>query len=54
MKVAQEGLRWVAGSADPALGLEAALAGQLRLDAIYAAQSGLISDMTALADVLYS
>jgi len=54
MKVAQEGLRWVAGSADPALGLEAALAGQLRLDAVYAAQSGLISDMTALADVLYS
>jgi alkylation response protein AidB-like acyl-CoA dehydrogenase len=54
MKVGQEGLRWVAGAADPALGLDVALAGQLRLDAIYAAQAGLLADMTTLADVLYS
>ena len=54
MKVGLEGLRWVAGSADPALGLDAGLAGQLNLDAIHAAQAGLLADMTALADVLYA
>jgi hypothetical protein len=42
------------GSADPALGLDVALAGQLRLDAIHAAQAGLVADMTTLADVLYA
>ncbi len=54
IKVGEEGLRWVVGSADPALGLDVGLAGQLRLDAIHAAQAGLVADMTALADVLYA
>jgi alkylation response protein AidB-like acyl-CoA dehydrogenase len=54
MKVGEEGLRWVAGSADPALGLDASLPTTLRLDAIRAAQAGLIIDMTALADALYA
>ena len=54
MKVGEEGLRWVIGSADPALGLAATLPITLRLDAIRAAQAGLIADMTALADVLYA
>ncbi|MCU0301391.1 MAG: acyl-CoA dehydrogenase family protein [Candidatus Nanopelagicales bacterium] len=54
LKVADDGLRWVAGSADPALGLDRQLAGTMRLDAIRAAQAGLLADMTALADVLYA
>ncbi len=54
MKAGEEGLRWVVGSADPALGLDAGLATTLRLDDIRAAQAGLVSDMTALADVLYA
>ncbi len=54
MKVGEEGLRWVAGSADPALGLDPALPVALRLDAIRSAQAGLVADMTALADVLYA
>jgi alkylation response protein AidB-like acyl-CoA dehydrogenase len=54
MKVADDGLRWVAGSADPALGLDQQLAGTMRLDAIRAAQAGLLADMTTLADVLYA
>ena len=54
MKASEEGARWVIGSADPALGLAATLPTTLRLDAIRAAQAGLISDMTALSDVLYA
>lgn len=52
-KVAEEGLRWVAGAlptGDPAV---AALADALRLDEVRAAQAGLIGDMDHLADVLY-
>ena len=53
-KVGEEGLRWIAGSADPALGLDPALPATLRLDAIRSAQAGLVADMTALAGVLYA
>ena len=54
LKVGEEGLRWVAGSADPAVGIDPGLPAALRLDQIRAAQAGLIADMTALADVLYA
>ncbi|MGB7983193.1 MAG: acyl-CoA dehydrogenase family protein [Candidatus Nanopelagicales bacterium] len=54
MKASEEGLRWVAGSADPALGLDASLAAAMPLAAIRSAQAGLVADMTALADVLYA
>jgi len=54
LKVGEEGLRWVAGSADPAIGLDPALPAALRLDQIRAAQAGLIADMTTLAGVLYA
>jgi alkylation response protein AidB-like acyl-CoA dehydrogenase len=54
MKAGEEGMRWVIGSADPGLGLAATLPSAVRLDAIRAAQAGLIADMTALADVLYA
>ena len=52
LKVGQEGLRWVAGAAEPAL--VASLGASLPLDAIQAAQTGLVSDMNALVDVLYA
>ena len=54
LKVGEEGMRWIAGAADPAVGLDPALPAALRLDAIRAAQAGLVADMTALADVLYA
>ncbi len=54
MKAGEEGVRWVIGSADPSLGLAASLPNSLPLDAIRAAQAGLISDMTALTEVLYA
>jgi alkylation response protein AidB-like acyl-CoA dehydrogenase len=54
MKVGEEGMRWVAGSADPALGLDPSLPATLRLDAIRTAQAGLVSDMSDLADILYA
>jgi alkylation response protein AidB-like acyl-CoA dehydrogenase len=50
LKVAEEGLRWVAGSAgsDPA-----ALLAALPMDDVRAAQTGLLDDMDTVADVLY-
>jgi alkylation response protein AidB-like acyl-CoA dehydrogenase len=49
-KVAQESLRWIVGAGDAdAASLEAAL----NVAAIHRAQSGLISDMDYVADVLY-
>jgi alkylation response protein AidB-like acyl-CoA dehydrogenase len=53
-KVAEDGVRWVAGAlpaGDPAL---ASLPSALRLDAVRAAQAGLLADMDHLADVLYA
>jgi alkylation response protein AidB-like acyl-CoA dehydrogenase len=53
-KVAEDGLRWVAGAlpaGDPSV---AGLADSLRLDAVRAAQAGLLADMDHLADVLYN
>jgi hypothetical protein len=53
LKVVEDGVRWVIGAGgvtDAELpGFEA----NLRLPAIYRAQSGLISDMDYVADVLY-
>ena len=54
MKAGEEGVRWVVGSSDPALGLAATLPTSLPLEAIRASQAGLVSDMTALTDVLYA
>jgi alkylation response protein AidB-like acyl-CoA dehydrogenase len=53
-KVAEDGVRWVAGAmpeGDPAV---AALAEALHLPEMRAAQAGLIADMDHLADVLYA
>ena len=52
LKVGEEGLRWVAGSADP--GLATSLTAALPLDDIRTAQAGLIADMNALSDILYA
>jgi hypothetical protein len=52
-RIVDDGVRWVAGAlppGDPAVGT---LTGALRLDAVRAAQAGLIADMDHLADVLY-
>ncbi len=49
--VAEEGGRWTFGAADP--GTAAQLAGSLPLDQVRAAQSGLVSDMDSVADLLY-
>jgi alkylation response protein AidB-like acyl-CoA dehydrogenase len=57
MKVAEEGIRWVAGSLPPApdsVTAAATLAGSLRLDTVRAAQSGLLADMDLVADALYA
>ena len=51
--VAQNGLRWVPGAADPTAELTDFEA-QLRLDAIRRAQTGLVADMDRIADAVYS
>ena len=48
LKVAEEGLRWVAGA-----GSGTDLAAALPLDRVRAAQSGLLADMDQVADALY-
>ncbi len=53
-KVAEDGVRWVAGALPPGDPALSALAGALRLDAVRAAQAGLVADMDHLADVLYA
>ncbi len=53
-KVAEDGLRWVAGALPPGDPAIPALANALRLDAVRAAQAGLVADMDHLADVLYA
>jgi len=50
-RAAEEGARWVCGTADSAT--SAALAAALPFDAIRTAQAGLIADMDAVADVIY-
>ena len=51
LRVAEEGVRWVAGAADP--GSAVPLADDLPLARVRAAQAGLLADMDALADALY-
>jgi hypothetical protein len=51
LKVAEEGVRWVSGAADP--GSAVPLADALPLDRVRAAQAGLLADMDAVADALY-
>ena len=53
-KVALDGLRWVAGALPPGDPAVAGLAAAIGLDAVRAAQAGLIADMDHLADVLYA
>jgi alkylation response protein AidB-like acyl-CoA dehydrogenase len=51
LRVSEEGARWVCGAADPAT--SAALVAALPFDAVRAAQAGLVSDMDAVANVIY-
>lgn len=50
LKVAEEGVRWVAGAAGSDL---TALLSALPMDAVRAAQTGLLNDMNTVADALY-
>ena len=52
LRVAEEGARWICGTADPAT--SAALAATVPFDAVRTAQAGLIADMNAVADVIYN
>jgi alkylation response protein AidB-like acyl-CoA dehydrogenase len=52
-KVACDGLRWVIGAGDPGSTGGTPAAAGLGLDAVRAAQAGLIADMDRIADVLY-
>ncbi len=54
LKVAEDGLRWVVGAGGVSDSEIAALEASLGLPAIHRAQSGLISDLDYIADVLYS
>ncbi len=54
MKVAQDGLRWVAGAGGVTDAEIPAFEVALNLPAIHRAQSGLIADMDYIADVLYN
>jgi alkylation response protein AidB-like acyl-CoA dehydrogenase len=54
LKVAEEGLRWVAGAGGVTDAEMTAFEADLELPAIHHAQAGLISDMDYVADVLYS
>jgi alkylation response protein AidB-like acyl-CoA dehydrogenase len=54
LKVAEEGLRWVAGSGGVSNTDLPAFEAALNLPAIHRAQAGLISDMDYIADVLYN
>ena len=54
LKVAEEGLRWVAGAGGVSEAEMAALETTLNLPAIHRAQAGLLSDMDYIADVLYN
>ena len=51
LKVAEEGVRWVSGAADP--GAAGGLVAGIPLTRVLEAQAGLIADMDAVADVLY-
>ncbi len=53
-KVAGDGTQWVAGSLPPGDAAIADLAGALRVDAVRAAQAGLLADLDHIADVLYA
>jgi hypothetical protein len=54
LKVAEEGLRWVAGAGGVSDAEMAAFEADLGLSAIHRAQVGMISDMDYFADVIYS
>jgi len=53
LKVAEDGLRWVVGAGGISNAEIAGFETSLGLPAIHRAQSGLISDMDYVADVLY-
>jgi len=53
LKVAEEGLRWVAGAGGVSVAEMALFETSLGLPAVHQAQAGLISDMDYVADVLY-
>ena len=53
MKVAVDGLRWICGAGGVTDADVPAFESNLGLPAIHRAQTGLVTDMDAVADVLY-
>ncbi len=53
LKVGLEGLRWITGAAGVTGSDVEAFSAKLNMPAIYAAQSGLLDDMNAVADAIY-
>lgn len=53
IKVGEEGMRWLCGSSGMTDGEIGAFEGKLRLSDIHRAQSGLLEDMSRVADALY-
>ncbi len=54
LKVTEEGLRWIAGAGGVSDAEMSAFETSLQLPAVHHAQTGLVSDMDYIADVLYS
>jgi alkylation response protein AidB-like acyl-CoA dehydrogenase len=54
LKVGEDGLRWVVGAAGGDAAQTAALAASLPLDAVRAAQTGLLADYDALHSIVYA
>ena len=54
LKVGEDGLRWVVGSAEGGAAEAATLAARLPLDAVRTAQAGLLADLDTLTGVIYA
>jgi alkylation response protein AidB-like acyl-CoA dehydrogenase len=54
LKVGEDGLRWVVGAAEGGAADAAALAAALPLDAVRAAQAGLLADLSTLTGTIYA
>jgi len=54
LRVGEDGLRWVVGAAEGGAAEAVALGAKLPLDAVRAAQAGLVADLDTLTDMIYA